>query len=137
MSNFEKISIANVKDKNKIIKKVEALISCTPVTYIDCNLQLTPVESSEILRELFKSAELNVSDKNKITKKDEVLASSAPVTYIDRNLQLSPVESSEALKEELFKSAELNEHQRSAAENLVTQFQDYFSKHQKILAGLK
>ena len=71
---------------------------------------------------------VNVCDKARDIKKGEVLGTCAPVNYINLNLQTIITESSDTLINEIIQSAELNPEQRSAAERLLMEFKDLFSK---------
>ncbi|GFT67263.1 retrovirus-related Pol polyprotein from transposon 412 [Nephila pilipes] len=52
--NVIPVSVANIRDKAKVIKEAEVLATCTPVTSINRNFQATLYESSDsLISELF------------------------------------------------------------------------------------
>ncbi|GFU49986.1 retrovirus-related Pol polyprotein from transposon 412, partial [Nephila pilipes] len=73
----------------------------------------------------------NVSDKPKIVKKGEVLVTCTPVTCVERSSFLTSNESSENLTEDLLKTTELTQKQRSAAEKMLREFKELFPKSSK------
>ncbi|GFS99683.1 retrovirus-related Pol polyprotein from transposon 17.6 [Nephila pilipes] len=70
----------------------------------------------------------NVSDKQKIIKKGKVLATCTPVTYLERSSFQTSNVSSENLTEDLLKTTELTQKQRSAAEKMLREFKELFPK---------
>ncbi|GFT76639.1 retrovirus-related Pol polyprotein from transposon 17.6 [Nephila pilipes] len=70
----------------------------------------------------------NVSDKPKIIKKGEVLATCTPVTCVERSSFQTSNVSSENLTEDLLKTTELTQKQRSAAEKMLREFKELFPK---------
>ena len=83
-------------------------------------------------RRTFKKCDTGESykldDKARDIKEGEVLATCAPVSCINRNLEATITESSDTLINEILQSAELNPEQRSAAERLLIEFKDLFSR---------
>ena len=77
-------------------------------------------------RNFSKSAPLG--DKERVIKEGEVLAICARVPCITRTLQATITESSDTLISEILQSAELSPDQRSAAERLLVEFKDLFSR---------
>ena len=71
---------------------------------------------------------VNVDDKTRVIKEGEVLATCAPFTCINQSLQATIIKSSDALISEIFQNAELNPEQRSAAEKLLIEFKNLFSR---------
>ncbi|GFT28012.1 retrovirus-related Pol polyprotein from transposon 412 [Nephila pilipes] len=70
----------------------------------------------------------NVSDKPKIIKKGKVLATCTPVTCVERSSFQTSTVSSENLTENLLKTTELTQKQRSAAEKMLREFKELFPK---------
>lgn len=70
----------------------------------------------------------NVSDKAKVVKKGEVLATCTPVTCINRISNPLSTVSSENLTSELLQNAPLSNEERNAAELVIQEFQNVFSR---------
>ncbi|GFU62540.1 retrovirus-related Pol polyprotein from transposon opus [Nephila pilipes] len=85
-------------------------------TFVDITKEAIPVRCA------------NVSDKPKIIKKGKVLATCTPVTCVERSSFQTSSVSSENLTEDLLKTTELTQKQRSAAEKMLREFKELFPK---------
>ena len=82
----------------------------------------------DLLRNVIPVRVVNVNDKARVIKEGEVLAICAPVTCINRNHQATMVESFDTTVSEILQNAELSAKQTSAAERLLLEFIDLFSR---------
>ncbi|KFM56688.1 Retrovirus-related Pol polyprotein from transposon 412, partial [Stegodyphus mimosarum] len=70
----------------------------------------------------------NVTDKARVIKKGEVVAECTPVTSVERKSNISKPVSSDNIISELLQNAQLNDEEKNAAERVIKDLQDVFSR---------